>query len=170
MPRAQKGERFGGRTAGIPNKQTLIKKLAVEALASKDGQAAVRDAFAKSTIAGNGVVKPKGKRATEMLDDIAKMFLGLAAQYQPRPDPVTKVETNDKADEAKFALYIGQAGRMAASLAPYQDPTFKAIAVQEVPPLPAERPGDGAKVVDSMTKRTQQDAGEVYARLVRGGR
>lgn len=170
MPRgAAPGERRGGKAKGSVHKATVVQRLAVEALATKAGKDAVRDAFAKATISG-GTVKVKGKRAIEILDDIAKMFLGLAAQYQPRPDPVTKAETNDKADEAKFALYIGQAQRAAASLAPYQDPTFKAVAVQEVPPMPAERPGDGAKVVDSMAKRTQQDAGDVYARLVRGSR
>lgn len=165
---AAPGERRGGRTKGIPNKATVVKKLAVEALSSKEGKEAVVEAFAKATMTGNGVLKVRGKRAVEILDDIAKMFLGLAAQYQPRPDPVTKQETNQKADVDRFALYLGQAQRAAAALAPFQDPTFKAIAVQDVPPPPKEN--DGAQVIDSMAKRTQQDAGEVYARLVRGAR
>lgn len=162
------GERRGGNEKGSIHKHTVVKKLAVEALASPAGKAAVRDAFAKVTI-GDLKPVPRGERAIDTLAKIERLFMGLAAKYQSRPDPETGKETNPLADETKFSLYLGQAMRTAASLAPYQNPTFKAVAVQDIPP-PATKPGDDAKVVDSMTKRTQQDAGDVYARLVRGGR
>src|SRR5882757_1920652 len=109
MPRAVKGQRFGGRVGGVPNKKTV--RIAQEAAAM--------------------VAQTRQKRqklAISVLGDFMTLFAGMAAYYQP-PPPGQEAPPERKPDEAKFLTYARLAVETAADLANYQSPKFKALMV-----------------------------------------
>lgn len=117
MPRAQKGQRFGGRVAGVPNKATIEKNLLIaQQLAVKAGQPA----------------KPLAK---EVLEDFMHLTAGMAAFYQPT---APGQPGNPNQDEAKFWQAALACKEFAKALAPYQSPTFKAI--MGMPAMPSSAP------------------------------
>lgn len=82
-----------------------------------------------------------GKRlAKDVLEEFMLLFAGMAATHQPLP-PGMPVPVNRQPDEAKFEKWARLAGWFASELAPYQSPTFKAVAIMAPPPQPtaAER-------------------------------
>lgn len=158
MPRGAKpGERRGGRASGTPNKRTLTKRFLAEILETAEGKALIGEAIKHHQ------PKMSGKKAIEVLDTLMNLTMGLVARHQPRPNQSGQ-ETNVTADEGKFREYLGLATTAAKELAKYQSPTFKAVAVQEVPPPPSLPDG---RVSNMMEARTQQDAAAAYIRLVR---
>lgn len=74
--------------------------------------------------------KAAGKKlAKEVLEEFMLVFAGMAATYQP-------VETNPNKNPGEFVKYAELAIDCANKLAPYQSPTFRAIAVSAMPPIP----------------------------------
>jgi hypothetical protein len=123
MPKggSKPGERRGGRQRGTPNKTTMERLLRAEretAVAQAEGR----------------------KLAKEVLDDFMVLFAGMAAHHQPMPRGQA-APPGRQPDEAKFEKYARLAIATAADLAPYQSPTFKAIAVM-APQIPALGGGD----------------------------
>ena len=117
MPRAQKGQRFGGRTKGIPNKKTI------------EAAEKMRRDLVDAKVSGR-------KLAKETLDDLVVVFMGMTAAYQPAPAGQVKPGAN----EEKFEKWARLAMEAAKALAPYQSPTFRAIVVA---PPPQEQDDEG---------------------------
>jgi hypothetical protein len=120
MPRAKKGERFGGRTKGTPNKATVERQL----IAAREAEARVAEAHASGRRLGKDV-----------LDEFMHLFAGMAATYQPLPTGMP-IPQGRQPDEAQFEKYARLAVHCATKLAPYQSPTFQAIMVAPPPPDP----------------------------------
>jgi hypothetical protein len=105
------GERRGGRQKGTLNKRTVAKIME----ASDQASAALRS----------------GKKlAMHVLDDFMQLTAGMAAHYQPAPPGAP---ANPHANEQKFWHAVEHVRDFAKALAPYQSPTFKAIAVVAPP-------------------------------------
>lgn len=68
-------------------------------------------------------VNAERKRAIDVLDDVMHAIAEQMKKYQPRPG-------NKDADEKKFAEWAEAVRRCAADLAPFQSPTFRAIAIK----------------------------------------
>lgn len=117
MPRAQKGERFGGRVKGTKNKRTIEKALEAER------------AVAAAKASGR-------KLAKEMLDDFMHLFAGMATVYQPLPPGTVEIPRGHKPDEPQFEKYARLTVDCATQLAKYQSPTFRAIVVAPAPEQP----------------------------------
>lgn len=113
MPRAQKGQRFGGRQKGARNKVTIARALRAE------------QEIAEAKASGR-------KMATQVLDEFMHLFAGMAAAYQPLP-PGTEIPAGRAPDEAQFEKYAKLAVDCARILAPFQSPTFKAIVIAPPP-------------------------------------
>lgn len=132
---SKKGERRGGRQVGSLNKKTLER----EALLLREAEA---------RRAANAVAEHKAanrKQGREVLYEFMMMFGGMAALYQPNPPTHDR---NPNENEERFRTYASLACDQAWRLAHWEAPKFKAIAVPTPVPLPAERPGDDAKVID----------------------
>jgi hypothetical protein len=87
------------------------------------------------------VAQAEGRKlAKEVLDDFMVLFAGMAAHHQPMPRGQAAPPGREP-DEAKFEKYARLAIATAADLAPYQSPTFKAIAVM-TPQMPTLGGGD----------------------------
>jgi hypothetical protein len=146
MPRGAKpGERRGGRLKGSKNKATIEREIIAE------------QTLARARMEG----KKLGK---EILEEFMIVFAGRAAHYQPRPP---ELPPNPNADEAKFLAYARLATDCAKSLAPYQSPTFRAIAVEHNNPqlrsyqeLPLNSFDEHREVIDPI------EAAKVYQRLM----
>jgi hypothetical protein len=125
MPRGAKpGERRGGRTAGTPNRATVERALEAE------------QALAE--------VKKGRKLGKDMLWDLAELFLGMTAVYQPnhprlKDAPPGTPGVNPYADEEKFMTYAIAARDTARALADFQSPRFRAVAIM---PAPEQMPGE----------------------------
>lgn len=137
----------------------LLREAQTSALTSEHAKALINEQVARAlttrTVSGDARGTPLAKT---VLEQIMLLSMGLVAKYQPgKPDE----------NEAKMQEYLPYALGAAKELARYQSPTFRAIAVTEVPALPAAQPGDGAKVVGLMGKRTQLDAANAYTRIIR---
>lgn len=136
MPKggSKPGERRGGRQTGARNKATIEReragllaaereKLMLEARAN-EGTRAIKEAQA----AGRKLMKEIGF-------DLAHLFAGVAAYYQPygqwSRDPVTgKVaNANPNFDESKFKEYAKLAAETARDFAGYETPKLSAVMV-----------------------------------------
>lgn len=158
MPNSKGGPRHGGRTKGTPNKATLQKQMIADVLASAEGRALLGDAMKNLQQPAKGT-----KRAVDVLREMMMLSGSLVALYQPKRNEQTgAIEVTDS---QKLETYLTICARTAADLARFESPTFKAVALQEVPPAP-QMPA-GADVIQSIGKRSQADAAAVYMRLVR---
>lgn len=157
-----RGMKTGGRTAGTPNRATLQKQMIREVLESSEGRALMAENMRAMQQAPKG-----GKKAVDVLRELMLLSHTLVGMNQPRRDAAGEliVENADRLQQ-----YLAIAVRASSELARFESPTFKAIAVQEVPPPPAAHADGDAKVIGSIRKRSQQDAAAVYMRLVRGGK
>lgn len=153
MPRGAKpGERRGGRARGTPNKLTIKKQREAAEIASR----AITDARESG--------KPLAK---EVLDQFMQLFAGMAAHYQPLPDGVSIVPPGRNPNPDLFHRYADLAIDCAHKLAPYQSPTFKAIALQTTAVTP-EQPVEArqsAQVIDLSTDVVAAQAR--YMRLIK---
>lgn len=145
MPRG--GYRPGaGRPHGAKSKATIEReeKARLEMEAARD----------KSIATG-------AKLAKEVIEDFMQFAAGVATTYQP-------TKNNETADETKFLVWAKLAVGWATDLAPYQSPTYKAVAVTEVPPAPAipvpSQIPDGTNVVPLMDEAA---ACEARQRMIR---
>lgn len=160
---AAPGTRRGGRTKGIPNKATIIRQMVTESLETPAGREVLAEAMQKLT------APPAGqKKATQVLRELMMLSGSLVALHQPKPNEQGLVEIKDN---DRLQSYLTIAVRAAGELAKYESPTFKAVAVSEVPPVPQAPPGEQtANVASSIRKRSQKDAMAVYMRVVRGAK
>lgn len=151
MPRgAAPGERRGGRTKGKKNRGTIEKERVAAEIAART----VMDA----RVAGK-------KLAKEVLEEFMFLFAGMAATYQPLP-PGTITPPGHEPDPAKFNEYARLTVHCASKLAPYQSPTFAAIAISTPGlPVPSQPSGDNVIRLDDPIALAR-----VYARIVSGSR
>jgi hypothetical protein len=114
-----------------------------------------------------GAIRRQGqKKATEVLNDLMQTSMGLAAQYQRRiVDAAAKSQEPSKDDLKTFWKAIESTGVFAKALAPFQDPTFKAITVSMSPPDPILRPGQQELKIYDITDPVT--VSRVYAKMVR---
>lgn len=111
MPRAVKGQRFGGRVKGTPNHATVEKALK----AQRELEAA----------------KASGKKlAKEVLEDFMHLFAGIATTHQPFPP---SRQQNPHYNEDLFEKYAKLTVDTAAQAAKYQSPQYRAIMVSPAP-------------------------------------
>jgi hypothetical protein len=113
---AKPGERRGGRQKGTLNKATVQRQL----IAAQIAERTVADA----RTAGR-------KLAKEVLEDFMLRFVEMAERYKPTPREAEQL--NPHADEDKFWKYADAATDCAHKLAPYQSPTYRAVAVAPAP-------------------------------------
>jgi hypothetical protein len=118
----------GGRTPGTPNKRSL-QALSREQIAEQ-AQDAVNEA---SGIVRDGRRTRIKKLGKEVLEEFMELFAGMAATYQPLP-PGMPVPAGRLPDENKFLTYAKLTVDTARSVAEFQSPKFKAIAVMAPPP------------------------------------
>ena len=143
------GERRGGRQCGSLNKRTVAKLADVG-----------RD-LAEAR-------KQNVPRAKIVLQDLMVTAIGFAAHYQRKilefeaaPENVGKLPERELID--RFMLGINAAVRIAAALAPYQDPKLSAVRVS-MSPLDAPQ-----RKIDRVPRELPKDAAElarIYAQMV----
>jgi hypothetical protein len=140
MPRgARPGERRGGRIKGVPNKATIAalnKRKIIDQIAKQTGTSSAVATAVLSKAAGYR------KLAVEELEEVLPIIKSVVAYHQVkvmRAGPTGALEITGALDDFKewLRLFI----ETCAKLAPYQSPTFKAIAVMEPqssgkPPIP----------------------------------
>jgi hypothetical protein len=110
----------GGRTAGTPNARTILK---------------IEEAAGQIT----AIRKSGHKKATEVLNDLMQTSVTLAERYHKRIIAKGNREASEH-DWERFWKAMECAGTFGKALAPFQDPTFKAIAVFQPPALPHDLP------------------------------
>lgn len=140
--RAQKGERFGGRVKGTPNKRTT-ERLEKERIAKQAQQEVDKANLSKI------------KLGKEVLEDYMGAFHNIAAYYQNRiAASYAAGRDPDKADMAAFEKWGTLTATTARQLADFQSPKFKAIAI--VAPPPNNNPGppipDNPKTIKDATQ------------------
>ena len=136
-----RGRKTGGRRRGTPNKATIERAL-----------------IAARTVADT---RAEGKKlAKEVLQEFMELFAGMAAYYQPTP---AHLPPNPNENEPQFLRYAGLAVECAKAVAPFQSPTFKAIAVVPPPPPPPE-----PATIDGKVIRLDDPVavGNIYRRMV----
>ncbi len=112
------GERRGGRVVGSENKATKARKDILKALAHEDTRAALGDLIKGEIL---GPETPQQRKAIEHLAEVMEMLARLVKEYGPGAGRTF--------NEDKFFKYLDYALECARALAPFQSPTFKAIAV-----------------------------------------
>lgn len=148
MPGPKKGQRFGGRKAGVPNKSTIERTLRAEHEMLR--------------------ARETGKKlAKDVLDEFMMLFAGMAAHHQPIPEG-QPIPAGRQPNEDKFEKWARLAVETAADLAKYQSPTYRAIAVTLPPALPAvpEQKTIEGKVVDLPIDA--MSGSRLYQRMVNG--
>ena len=131
MPRggSKPGERRGGRGPNTPNKPKIDaanRQLLISA-----------DAAMRQT-------PPHKKRGREILEEWANYFGGLATRFQPSVDDGKPKWASDR-ERDLFLLLAHRSCLYAHWVAPYQDPTYKAIVIA---PETTAKPGDDARLID----------------------
>jgi hypothetical protein len=148
MNKTPKGTRLGGRQKGTPNKRT-IQRL-------------------QEASENIGAIRKLGqKKATEVLNDLMHIAMGMTAKYQQR---LLAADRNNQPyvleDYERFVQGMQMAGIFAKELAPFQDPKYSTIKVQM--PEIMTTPGDGAREMGNVTVIDDAVAAtRVYQRLIR---
>lgn len=108
-----KGVRIGGRQKGTVNKRTLEKRV-------------IEAEIARRTMAD---AKAEGRKlAKEVLEELMHTFLEAAMIFKPTFKKLAKGQKPD-VNEERFQIYSRLTKECAIALAPFQSPTFKAVAV-----------------------------------------
>ena len=166
MPRgARPGERRGGRIKGVPNKATIAalnERKIIDQIAKQTGTSSSVTAAVLSKAAGYR------KLAVEELEDVLPIIKSLVAYHQikvMRAGPTGALQITGELDDFKewLRLFI----ETCAKLAPYQSPTFKAIAVVE-PQLPGKPPIPNAYDIERLDDPVA--ASRVYQQLMQAPR
>lgn len=115
-----------GRQKGTPNRSTIIKRMIAEEITSDPQEVAVLM---------QGPPKP---RVAEIMSgkaiDVLQHFMGLCADYALRHWP--RYDDNGEeigGDEQKAMIGARMTADFAAKLAPFQSPTYKAVALIDNP-------------------------------------
>lgn len=132
MAKVKKGQRFGGRSKGTPNKRTteMVERARIEAENAARGHA-------------RGRAEGLKKLGKEVLEDFMHLFAGMAATYQPLPPGVVAASPGREPNEDKFLIYAKLTVDTARSVADFQSPKFKAIMVTAAPPENPPKHVDG---------------------------
>lgn len=121
MPRAQKGERFGGRVKGTPNKRTT-ERLERERIAKQAQQEVDKANLSKI------------KLGKDVLEDYMSAFHNIAVFYQNKLAlSYASGKEPDPKDLAAFEKWGMLTAQTAKNLAEFQSPKFKAIAITAPP-------------------------------------
>lgn len=163
---AKPGERRGGRAAGTPNKATIARERAAQAIADA-GKAPIVLAPAKvdPEQAAIAVRAKKSKLAIDVLEEFMRVFAGMAARQQPRYDSDGKLIAGNPGEFERWArLTVVTADR----LAPYQSPTFKALAVVAPPPQDQPNRPDLTREGNVVKLNDPVRAARVYAQIMKG--
>lgn len=122
-----RGKKTGGRSKGTPNKATIEKDRIAAEIAART--------VADAQVSGK-------KLAKEVLDEFMHLFAGMAAHHQPLPKGQINADPKRNPDRAEFDKYAMLAVDCARRLAPYQSPTFQAIAIDMTLRTPTEQLSD----------------------------
>ncbi|MHB8272699.1 hypothetical protein [Bradyrhizobium sp.] len=148
MPRAQKGQRFGGRPKGAKNKATIEREV---------NAAQVIDRARKEG-------RDLAVTVLERLMNVAEGACGLNRPV-PAKDLAAGAKENPDGDWGRFGEWFDRTAYCAKELAKYQSPQLKAIAVMEAPqvvaPVP-HRAGDNVVYLDDPAA-----LGRVYSQMVK---
>lgn len=180
---AAPGERRGGRSKGTVNKKTALKRLLVEVLSEPDAQRLV-GAIVKTEVKQPS--SPAQRKAVEVLGEFMEAIRGVAARAQNElaqlylAQPAALDANSPKelvaehkdwkkkvaALEDKFEKWAELTVMTSSKLAPFENPTFRAVMVS----LPA---GDQNTKPDNASNVIQIDdpvaAARVYRRIVSAG-
>jgi hypothetical protein len=136
----------GGRKAGTPNARTILK---------------IEEAAGQIT----AIRKSGHKKATEVLNDLMQTSVTLAERYHKRIIAKGNREASEH-DWERFWKAMECAGTFGRALAPFQDPTFKAIAVFQPPATPdlptVSKDGNVLTIDDPVAMQ------RVYQRMIKG--
>jgi hypothetical protein len=149
------GNRGQGRKRGTRNKATIER----ERIAAEIAARTVMDA----RTAGR-------KLAKEVMQDFLPIMAGMAAYYQPTFPGMSahNPNSNDKEFQRWFELMLD----LADKLAPYESPTFKAIAVNLAPTMPVMPALPDPKAIDGNVVPLHDSASlaQAYRRMVTASR
>ena len=130
MPSAEKGQRFGGRQKGTPNKATVEKqRKAAEAIAGE---------LISARAAGR-------KLAKEHMQDMLPVLVSMVAYYRPA---VPGMPENPHGNAKQFERWLVHFMSLCRSLAPYESATFRAVDLRAT--LPANQVADPMDVMRSL--------------------
>lgn len=158
MPRGSKpGERRGGRAKGVPNKKTREQR-ELQRIAAEQARDEVRKSH-----------KPGKKLGKDLIEDYMMAFHGMAAMHQNNiASALQGGGSPAKADLDGFKEWGSMVVDAARRLAPFQSPTFKAIAVVAPPPGTNVTPnGELPPGTEVHHIRDPQVIARVYAEIVR---
>lgn len=114
MPRGGKQSPPGGRPKGSKNKATIERELLANL---------ARENAGRST-------DERKKLAVDTLETLMNLAMGKVALHQPIPHDFTEEMRKGRLpNDDLFERWMTKAGGFARDLAPYQSPTFKAVAV-----------------------------------------
>ena len=103
--------------------------------------------------------------AKDVLNKLMKIAEGATGLHKPSVD-VDEKGKPVKGDWTMFGTWFDRTAFVAKELAKYQSPTFKAIAVQNVPALPEAPTGPGGKLLE--LPRDAVSGSRIYQRIVNG--
>lgn len=137
MPRAQKGQRFGGRAKGVPNKSTierLQREKIAEQVAADLGKPEAARAIAR-VMSRNRVL------AKDEIEDVIPILKGIVAKFQEPVMGAGVVLAESLKDDkgwSRFKDWLELYIETCFKLAEFQSPKYRAIAVVANPPDPAK--------------------------------
>ena len=119
MPRAKKGQRFGGRTKGVPNKATILR------------QTKQAEVIARAIDSG----KPL---AIEVLQKMMEFAEGATAAFRPtlKADLARGAVQNEDGNVEEFGKWFDRWYKTASELAAYQTAKIKPMERPTAPPPP----------------------------------
>lgn len=121
-----KRKKYGGRTAGTPNKATqerLERERMAEQIAAAAGHAGSGAAVAKAMETNRPLARTE-------LENLLPILKGIVAHFQRVPFQATTTgQPGNKSDWDTFRTWLELFINTCTKLAPYQSPTFRAIAV-----------------------------------------
>lgn len=124
---SKKGERRGGKRRGSKNKATIERE--TQARLDQERVAELERMAAQGATA-IGVANLAGKKLMKQIAfDLAELFAGLTAYYQPVPARDGTLTGNPNYNEAKFLQYATLAKDTAISAAAYQSPRYSAVVI-----------------------------------------
>lgn len=158
-PGAAPGERRGGRAKGVHNKTTQ-EKIDEERIAAQVAAEVTGLPLPQGKLPSEGTTrKPLSK---ERLSELAELFLGATAFFQPRGPSGTD---NVNGNWDRFAEFGRLAMECHYKAAQFQSPTFKAINVSTVTPV-EDKAKPGADNVINLDDPIA--AARVYRRIMTG--
>lgn len=97
------------------------------------------------------------KSAVEIMREVSNALYGMAARYQPRPDPNDPTKT--VGDPEKFRAFATDAATVAGKLAPFEGPTFASIRMTQTPPDLSKLTDEELAIYEQLALKAAGDAG-----------